>query len=71
MALKGDAKLEGKLSHSLKNDKSSLVNVNVSSPMPEYLHFDELLFYKQHGGVFLLRHIDNSFIVYCFFQFEP
>ena len=48
MTLKGDAKLKGKLTRSLKNEIRNLVNFHASSRKSENLHFDELLLSKTY-----------------------
>ena len=48
MALKGDAKFKGKLTHDLENDIRYLVNFHVSSRKSGYLRYDGLLLTKTH-----------------------
>ena len=43
MTLMSDAKFEVKLALGFKNDMTNLVNFNMSSSMPENLHFHVLL----------------------------
>ena len=43
MALKGDAKFKGKMTHGLKNDIRNLVNFQPSSLKSENLYFHGLL----------------------------
>ena len=48
MALKGDAKFKGKLSHGLKNDIRNLVNLHASSQKPENVHLHGLVLSKSY-----------------------
>ena len=48
MTLKGDAKLEGKLTRGLKNDIKNLVNIHGSSQKSKSLHFDGSLLFKAY-----------------------
>ena len=48
MTLKGNAKLKGKLTYSLKTHKRNLVNFHASSRKTENLHFDGLLLSKAY-----------------------
>ena len=48
MAMKGDAKLNAKLTRGVKNVAKNLVNFLASSRKSENLHFDGLLLYKAY-----------------------
>ena len=48
MTLKGDSKLKGKLTRSLRNGIRNLVNFHASSQKSENLHFDGLVLCKAY-----------------------
>ena len=48
MAMKGDAKLNAKLTRGVKNVAKNLVNFLASSRKSENLHFDGFLLYKAY-----------------------
>ena len=48
MTMKGDAKVNAKLTHGLKNVAKNLVNFLASSRISENFHFDGLLLYKAY-----------------------
>ena len=48
MKLKGDSKLKGKLTRSLRNGIRNLVNFHASSQKSENLHFDWMLLSKAY-----------------------
>ena len=60
MALKGDAKFKGKLTHGLKNDIRNLVNFHESSGKSDILHFDGFLFSKAYK--FLDEKVQKSYL---------
>ena len=60
MTLKGDAKFKGKLTHSLKNYISNLVNFHPSFQNSENLHFDGIFLSKAYKD--LDEKIQNSYL---------